>query len=244
MGFELLSKILEKHFGKRGTKIVICLALMIFGIKSSEIKQRYGVSYNALRRYKTALQAGNIDQLFINNGYRKKSELEKYDDILMEEFDKHPPQTLRDAQERIKSITGLTRSLHRILVYLQKKGLKSRAVGFMPSKANPEVQKSFLDDTLLPLIDKAKAGIIELFFMDASHFVMGGFPGRVWSIVRKWVKTSSGRQRFNVLGALNFATKKVEMIVNDTYITSCEVVMMLEKLTLAHAGKSINDMIS
>lgn len=125
MGFEILSKILEKHFGKRGTKIIICLVLMIFGIKSSEIKQRYGVSYNALRRYKAALQAGDIDQLFVNKGYREKSELEQYDAILMEEFDKRPPQTLRDAQERIKSITGLTRSLHRIHVYLQKRGLKA-----------------------------------------------------------------------------------------------------------------------
>lgn len=66
--------------------------------------------------------------------------------------------------------------------------------------------------------------------MDASHFVMGGFLGRGWSKVRHWVKTSSGRQRFNVLGALNFITKKVEMITNDTYITSTQVVEMFEKL--------------
>jgi transposase len=81
------------------------------------------------------------------------------------------------------------------------------------------------------LIEKAKSGLIELFFMDASHFVMGGFPGRVWSIVRKWVKTASGRQRFNVLGALNFVTKKVETVVNTTYITSTEVIAMMEKLS-------------
>ena len=66
-------------------------------------------------------------------------------------------------------------------------------------------------------------------------FVMGGFVGRVWSIVRKYVRTSSGRKRFNVLGALNFATKKVEMVVNDTYITSIQVVEMLEKLHSMYA---------
>ena len=125
MGFELLTKILEKHFGKRGSKIIICLVLMIFGIKHSEIKQKLGVSYDALRRYRTALQAEDIDRLFINKGYREQSELEKYNDKITEEFDKNPPRTLRDAQERIKSITGLTRSLHRIRVYLQKKGLKA-----------------------------------------------------------------------------------------------------------------------
>ena len=125
MGYELLTKILEKRFGKRGSKIIICLVLMIFGIKHSEIKQKLGVSYDALRRYRTALQAEDIDQLLVNKGYREQSELEKYNDKIMEEFDKRPPRTLRDAQERIKSITGLTRSIHRIRVYLQKRGLKA-----------------------------------------------------------------------------------------------------------------------
>lgn len=109
----------------------------------------------------------------------------------------------------------------------------------MPCKAEPEVQRDFLNGTILPLIEKAKAGMVELFFLDASHFVMGAFSGRVWSIVRKWVKASSGRQRFNVLGALNFVTKKVETIVNSTYITSTQVIEMLEKLALEYAGKPI-----
>jgi transposase len=104
----------------------------------------------------------------------------------------------------------------------------------LPSKANPEAQRSFLRDKLLPLIEQAKNGVIELFFMDASHFVMGGFPGRVWSLVRKYVKTASGRQRYNVLGALNFVSKRIVTIVNDSYITSKQVVEMLEKLASAY----------
>ena len=115
-----------------------------------------------------------------------------------------------------------------------KKGLRSRAVGFLPAKANPAAQKEFLDNVLTPLIEKAKSGMIELFFVDASHFVMGGFPGRVWSIVRRWIKTASGRKRYNVLGALNFVTKKVESVCNDTYITSIQVVELFEKLSSSY----------
>ena len=77
----------------------------------------------------------------------------------------------------------------------QKKGLKSRAVGFLPCKADPEEQRKFLDNKLRPLIVLAKKGAAELFFMDASHFVMGGFAGRLWSVFRRYVKTSSGRQQ-------------------------------------------------
>jgi len=49
----------------------------------------------------------------------------------------------------------------------------------------------------------------------------------------------SGRKRFNVLGALNFVSKKVETITNDTYITSVSVVAMLEKLAAKYVGKPI-----
>jgi len=100
----------------------------------------------------------------------------------------------------------------------------------LPCKANPVEQRKFLGDKLLPLIESAKKGAIELFFMDASHFVMGGFAGRVWSVVRRYVKTASGRKRYNVLGALNFISKKIETVTNDSYITSTQVIEMLEKL--------------
>ena len=109
----------------------------------------------------------------------------------------------------------------------------------MPSKVNPEQQTVFLSDTLRPAIEKAKEGLIELFFMDASHFVMGGLPGRLWSKTRRWVKTSSGRKRYNVLGALNFVSKKIETVANDSYITSAQVVQLLESIASKYIGKSI-----
>ena len=89
-------------------------------------------------------------------------------------------------------------------------------------------------------MEKADKGQEELYFLDAAHFVMGAFAGRIWSVVRKWVKTACGRSRFNVLGALNYATKKMETVVNATYITSTEVIAMLEKLAKIHVGRIIN----
>ena len=120
-GIEVIERFLAKHFGKRGSKIIICLVLMVFEVKNIEIHEKVGVSHRALRRYRSALQEGKISSLFIHNGYRGKSELEQYNTEILEEFDKNPPKTLRDAQERIKDLTGLTRSLHRIGVYLKKK---------------------------------------------------------------------------------------------------------------------------
>jgi len=118
---EILQRLLERHFGKRGSKIIICLVLMIFDVKNIDIHEKVGVSDKALRRYRSALESGKISPLFVHNGYRGKSELERYNREIVEDFDKNPPKTLRDAQERIKNLTGLTRSLHRIGVYLKKR---------------------------------------------------------------------------------------------------------------------------
>jgi len=125
MGGEIVIKILEQKFGVRGSKIVISLILMVFGMKNMEIHEKGGISDRALRRYRKAMEEGKIRSLFINKGYRGKSEMEKYNEEIVEEFNKRPPKTLRDAQERIKRITGLTRSLHRIGVYLKKRGIKA-----------------------------------------------------------------------------------------------------------------------
>ena len=89
-------------------------------------------------------------------------------------------------------------------------------------------------------MDKAKTETITLLFMDASHFVMGcDFLGYIYGIARRFIKTYSGRKRYNVLGALNFISKKVTAVTNDTYITAAEICELLEKIAVEYAGKPI-----
>lgn len=77
--------------------------------------------------------------------------------------------------------------------------------------------------------------------MDASHFVLGcDFLGGVYSRIRRFVKTFSGRQRYNVLGAINFMTKKVHTITNTTYITATEICEMFKMVASEYAGKKIH----
>ena len=105
------------------------------------------------------------------------------------------------------------------------------------------MQRSFYDETLKPLMDKARQKSSEhvLLFMDASHFVMGSdFLGGIYGKARRFVKTFSGRKRYNVLGAINFVTKKVTTITNDTYITATEICKMLVKLACEYQGKTIH----
>ena len=83
--FELLLDMLGKYFGKRGSKIVVCLILMAFGVRNSEIREKFGTSYDSLRKYRSALECGNIDPLFVTNNAdsRMKSELLNYNERIM-----------------------------------------------------------------------------------------------------------------------------------------------------------------
>jgi len=114
----LLTKILGRQ---RYAKVIVCLTLMAFGISSSEINKKLGTSYTTLRKYKAAFESGEIEQLIEFKGKRTKSALDDYEDIILKELETNPPQTLRDAQERILKLTGLNRSLHRIQVWLKKR---------------------------------------------------------------------------------------------------------------------------
>jgi transposase len=94
---------------------------------------------------------------------------------------------------------------------------------------------------MLPLMSKAMKDKLTLLFMDGSHFVMGcDFLGYIYGRTRRFIKTFSGRKRYNVLGALNFVTKKVTVVANDAYITATEVCEMLRKVASEYEGKPVH----
>ena len=65
------------------------------------------------------------------------------------------------------------------------------------------------------------------------------YLGSTYGFVRRFIRTGSGRKRYNVLGALNFISKKLTTITNDSYITSSQVCELLKKLAVEYAGKPI-----
>jgi len=111
--------------------------------------------------------------------------------------------------------------------------------GSIPCKADPVAQKEFLETTLEPAISAAKSDESELYFVDAAHFVMGAFLGYLLCKFRIFVRTPSGRKRYNVLGAFNAITGAMTTVTNTTYINSSSVMELLGKLRLLHPGRRI-----
>ena len=100
----------------------------------------------------------------------------------------------------------------------------------LPAKADPDKQKEFLEQEIQPGLEEAQAGKRVVLFVDAAHFVLAPFLGFLWSVVRVFIQAPAGRQRFNVLGALNAITHELVTITNDAYITAESGWALLEKI--------------
>ncbi len=100
----------------------------------------------------------------------------------------------------------------------------------IPAKADPDAQATYLHQEMQPRLAEAQAGKRAVFFVDAAHFVLAPFLGFLWSFVRVFIQAPAGRQRFNVLGALNAVTHELITVTNDAYITADSVCQLLRKL--------------
>lgn len=82
----------------------------------------------------------------------------------------------------------------------------------------------------MPRIEEAQAKQRHLFFVDAAHFVLQPFLGYLWCFVRVFIQSNSGRQRFNVLAALDACTHQIISVTNDSYINAESVCTLLSKI--------------
>ena len=87
-----------------------------------------------------------------------------------------------------------------------------------------------MEKNLEPRLKEAKLGKRSVFLVDAAHFVMGSFLGYLWCVIRVFVPSSSGRKRYNVLGAIEAITHQLITVCNETYINAISVCELLQKI--------------
>jgi len=200
-------------------------------LRNAQISSITGLSETTIIDYAHQyLQEGETWLTTLN--FRKPTgKLKPFDAQIKAHFEKYPVSTIAQACKAVQELVGVTVKNTQMRQYLKENlGMAWRKVGSVPAKVDVEVQQQFHDEKLQPRLEEAKAGKRAVYFVDAAHFVMGAFLGFLWCFSRVFVRTPSGRQRFNVLGALNAVTKKLEMVTNNSYITSTQVCELLKIL--------------
>lgn len=204
--------------------------LKALGFKHKEIGRIVRISQNTLQEYLQLYQTGGVEALKQFHFNEPKSDLDDYQELLRQEFEKEPPASLIEAAERIEALTKIRRSPTQVGVFMKKLGLQRRKVAQIPAKADVVAQKTFLEESLTPRLEETKESQRHLFFVDAAHFVLQPFLGFLWCFSRIFLKSSPGRQRFNVLGALHATTLQLVTVTNTSYINSESVAQLLRQL--------------
>src|SRR5437763_5601037 len=221
------------------------LWLLHHGETHERIATLAGISRSSVHRYLTDYLEGGLDLIRRCPHQGSVSPLDEQQASLEEYFDKHPPHTVKEAQQVIEQRTGIRRGLTQVRRFLKRLGLKPRKACAIPvpPKSTPEEQAQkqaeFLADELEPRLEEARAGRRQLFFVDASHFVFATFLGWVWCQLRWCVRAASGRKRFNVLGALDAVSHRLVRVTNHSYINAESVCALLRAVAAAGTGLPI-----
>jgi transposase len=214
--------------------------LIAVGAENARVTELTGLCDRSVRALKKAAASRDAQSLLQVGKGGRKGKLEDLEDTIVEEIEAGDYRSRQQIVDMVYEKFDIKTSISAISKLVKKNGVKRLKCGSLPAKADPEKQRVFYDTLLHLLMKQAQNGKIALLFIDASHFVMGcDFLGYIYGKARRFIKTFSGRMRYNVLGALNFATKKVSTVVNDTYITSKEVCELLAKVAFEYAGKPI-----
>jgi transposase len=148
--------------------------------------------------------------------------------------------TAKEAAAGIKQLTSVELSECQARRIMKRLGLRHRKVAGVPAKADPQLQLDFLAQELLPRLEEARKGERRVFFVDAAHFVMGAFLGMIWCVSRLFVKTSSGRQRYSVLGAVETRDHDLVTIRTAGSVNAISVCDLMKKISKRYPGEKIS----
>src|SRR5512135_3937462 len=204
------------------------------------------VSRRTVQRYLDEYLQGGLPRLRRCPWHQPQSVLVEHEDSLEEHFQKHPVRSAKQARAIIEQQTGIRRSLTQVRHFLKDRlGLRWRKTGAIPVPPKKTVeehardQATFVQEELEPRLKQARRGRRQVYFGDAAHFIFAPFLGFLWCAARLFVRAASGRQRYNVLGAMDAETHRLIRVTNHDYINAESVCALLRAVAEAGVGLPI-----
>lgn len=213
---------------------LLVLKMRHTGVPLEMIANSLSITVRSVSNYIAEFREGGLETTLEDRAYVPMSSVEGHLENLEKSFRDSPVGSARQARRRVIEVTGVELSLTQTRRVMKRLGMRYRKSGQVPGKANGDEQLEFLNEKLQPRLNEASEGKRKVFFVDAAHFVMGAVSGMLWCFERIFVRGASGRQRYNVLGAVDSETKNITTVTNDTYITAPTVCELLAKLRRSH----------
>src|SRR3954469_11032212 len=222
------------------------LWLKSHGLDHDAIAAYADVSRRTVQRYLDESLEGGLPRLRRGRSHHPRSALVEHQASLEEYFRQHPPRSIKQARAIIEQRTGVRRGLSQVRHFLKDRlGLRWRQVGAIPVPPKKTVQEhardqaAFVEQELEPRLEQARRGQRQVYFVDAAHFVFAPFLGCLWCAARLFVRSASGRKRYNVLGAVDAVTHRLIRVTNFGYINAESVCALLRAVAGASVGLPI-----
>ena len=131
----LYSNILNEGHSKTRLKSFV-VYLKSFGLKHKEICKICRITKPTLIEYLTEFNDKGIDSFKSLKWKGQSSKLNEYKDIIDKGFEKGPPKSINEAQDRIEKLTGIRRSPTQIRMFLKKLKYKYLKTGSIPGNGD------------------------------------------------------------------------------------------------------------
>ena len=219
-----------EHPDKKSRLRLMAIYHIANGLPSQVIASLLDVSKKTIDRWYTKYKVGGKNELLARHYVRPSSELFQKKDTILPVLQDRLLLSIASVQDVLAKELNINRQPTSIRNFLHQCGFKYRKQGHVPGKSDPKAQEIWLKNVLTPIMEKCKDGKGKLLFSDAVHFVLGAFVTNSWSCERQYIKSNAGRNRINVLGAVDAYTKEVTTFINTTYINVEAVKTFLQSL--------------
>jgi transposase len=216
------------------------LRLKDCGVSNQLICNILGICNNTLLSIFKQYSEGGPEKIQEINFYHPTGDMKAYSDRIAKYFEENPPESISETEAKIEELTGIKRGETQVRKFLKDMNFRFRRVGTVPAKALTEEkngQRQFLEQESAPRLKEAQSGKRTVYFVDAVHFVHGMFIVCLWCLQRISVPTPSGRNRYNVSGAIDAVSYGLLTVCNTTCINSLSVCELLEKIALEKLQK-------
>ena len=222
----------DPSIDERYKRRLLAIRMHELNVPHGSIAKTLNLSDDTVTNYLKRFQDEGLKALLDNRYYQPTSQVAPFFDAIKSSLDEEPVSTANEAANRIFKLTKVQLSETQARRIMKQLGLQYRKTAGIPGKADPQLQLDFLTGELLPRLEEARKGDRRVFFVDAAHFVLGAFLGMIWCFQRIFIRTSSGRQRYNVLGAVE--TRNHELVTIKTTdsinaMTICDLMKKIDK---------------
>lgn len=214
-----------------------------------EIADIIGVTAKTITEWVKLYISGGRDALCQLHYQGQMSELHQPKDTIKTVIDESKPSTIGEIARLIEQHTGIGRSLTQVRFFVRhhleiiRRKVQPLPGGKLSLEELAAKQRQFVKETLSPLLQKALDRQVpqppRVFFCDAVHPVQGFYTGYIYSSEVHYMRSASGRHRFNMLSALNAVELDLFTVYGSKYVSANTTIELMELVQAHHPNEQI-----